>query len=270
MEYTYKIGDVSEMLNMSSEMVRYYEKCGAIHPARNDNNQYREYCLNDIFELTECLHYKSWGIKISDIADTIHNNSSDYLLKGMTDYKEELDKTVQFLSLKSLRIHQIIDFQNTFRFNLGNYWVKNIEKKYVFEFSNGTNEHFNESKITINKMFSKELFSNDNIIFFDACVELNGKHMKWNFVIDVDFYHKLDFRNNSQAHTEQPEQACLCTIIYVDSFENLGMHCFQPAIQYAKEKGYKVNGDIRGVLVGRGYTERGFCRYFEVQIPIAI
>ena len=49
MEYTYKIGDVSEMLNMSSEMVRYYEKCGAIHPARNDNNQYREYCLNDIF-----------------------------------------------------------------------------------------------------------------------------------------------------------------------------------------------------------------------------
>lgn len=93
----------------------------------------------------------------------------------------------------------------------------------MFEFSSGRNEYFNESKITINKMFSKELFSNDNIIFFDACVELKENHMKWNFVIDADFYHKLDFRN-SQAHTEQPEQVCLCTIICVDSFENLEMH----------------------------------------------
>ena len=32
MSYIYKIGDVSKILNISNEMIRYYEKCGVIEP----------------------------------------------------------------------------------------------------------------------------------------------------------------------------------------------------------------------------------------------
>lgn len=63
MEEYYKIGEVAEILDLSSEMIRYYERCGIINPIRDGSNQYRLYSISDIFALTECLHYKSWGGK---------------------------------------------------------------------------------------------------------------------------------------------------------------------------------------------------------------
>ena len=58
----YSIRDVSEILNLSREMIRYYEKHGVISPRRNDENNYRSYSIFDIFMLLDTLQYRSWGI----------------------------------------------------------------------------------------------------------------------------------------------------------------------------------------------------------------
>lgn len=47
MEYT--IGEVSELLNLSRDMIRYYEKQGAIHSKRNETNNYRTYDDMEVF-----------------------------------------------------------------------------------------------------------------------------------------------------------------------------------------------------------------------------
>ena len=46
----YKIGEISEMYDMSRDSLMYYEKLGIIEPTREDNG-YRLYSVSDIWRL---------------------------------------------------------------------------------------------------------------------------------------------------------------------------------------------------------------------------
>ena len=65
----YSIGDVSEALNLSREMIRYYEKYGVLKLNRDSENNYRNYEIMDIFWLLESLQYRSWGVGIREIQE---------------------------------------------------------------------------------------------------------------------------------------------------------------------------------------------------------
>ena len=54
----YKIGEVSKILNISKEMIRYYEKQGILKPSRKEDNNYRTYSVMDVFLLMEIIRYQ--------------------------------------------------------------------------------------------------------------------------------------------------------------------------------------------------------------------
>ena len=76
MNSQYKIGDISRLFNLSSEMIRYYEKMGIIDPIRDEKNGYRYYSIFDIYILLECLQYQNLGMKIKEIPNFINFNYS--------------------------------------------------------------------------------------------------------------------------------------------------------------------------------------------------
>ena len=47
----YQIGELASILNISRQMVRYYEECGVISPERVAANNYRMYSAMDYFAL---------------------------------------------------------------------------------------------------------------------------------------------------------------------------------------------------------------------------
>lgn len=65
----YKIGDVSKILNISDQMIRYYEKLGVIKPKRKGDGKYRYYDAMDVFWLYEAMKYKEWDINIAEVKD---------------------------------------------------------------------------------------------------------------------------------------------------------------------------------------------------------
>ena len=79
MNSQYKIGDISRLFNLSSEMIRYYEKMGIIDPIRDEKNGYRYYSIFDIYILLECLQYQNLGMKIKEIPNFINFNYREKL-----------------------------------------------------------------------------------------------------------------------------------------------------------------------------------------------
>ena len=71
----YQIGEVSDILGLSPEMIRYYERQNVIQPQRNIDNNYRYYTSQDLFVLMEILQFKDLDINIRDF---IRMKSSDY------------------------------------------------------------------------------------------------------------------------------------------------------------------------------------------------
>lgn len=58
--------DVEKMLNMPKQTLLYYEKMGFVNPKRSDNN-YRDYCSEDIDKIKYVQLLRSFDIPIKDI-----------------------------------------------------------------------------------------------------------------------------------------------------------------------------------------------------------
>ena len=94
---SYSIGEVSTLLNLSRDMIRYYEKQGAIRASRGAENNYRRYDSMEVFWLLEAMQHKSWGVPISEIS-------------GIRNHEYTIN-TEQFLGEEVRRIRQNIHYQ---------------------------------------------------------------------------------------------------------------------------------------------------------------
>ena len=94
----YRIGDVSKMLKISDQMIRYYEKCGVIQPERSEDGKYRYYTDMDIFLLLEAMKYKELDINIADFGRMVNSRFYDLLVEKLDDYeKKGLSPAVPFV-----------------------------------------------------------------------------------------------------------------------------------------------------------------------------
>jgi len=79
----YKIGDVSGILGISSDLIRYYEEKGVVSPTKDPNNNYRYYDTWDINYLIDCLWYKNFGFGIEQIANMVSECSYGEILERL-------------------------------------------------------------------------------------------------------------------------------------------------------------------------------------------
>ena len=68
-----KIKDVEKQVGISKANIRFYEEEGLIHPARNQENNYREYSEADVEQLQEIKKLRLIGIPVQEIKDIYEN-----------------------------------------------------------------------------------------------------------------------------------------------------------------------------------------------------
>ncbi len=94
----YKIGEISEMYDMSRDSLMYYEKLGIIKPTRDDNG-YRLYSVSDIWRLNLIKELKSLGFSFKMIKEYLENrdlNSTNKLLEnGITLLDDQILKLLK-------------------------------------------------------------------------------------------------------------------------------------------------------------------------------
>lgn len=261
----YNIKEVSNILNISREMIRYYEKKGMISPKRKEENNYRSYDTMDIFFLMEAIQYQGWNINIKSIRglkeENYYNQIVDYLVK----YYNELIKDIDYKTLLLDRINQVTDRNKMGRYNMGNYWVKRIPEKYFIQVVTGEGDNYEE--ICLPEEISKVLFSDTNIPFWDVCFEyINGKEI-WGLSFDKKYSDKLQILEKENV-VYIPEEYCLCTNVNLGRIGAFNKDFYVEAQEYLERKGYRQNGTLSALLIGRGMEEDEFYRLIELHIPI--
>ena len=61
------VGEISKVLGMTTENIRYYVREGLINPEKNKDNNYWEYSSEDVLYISDILFYRSMGISIDNI-----------------------------------------------------------------------------------------------------------------------------------------------------------------------------------------------------------
>lgn len=263
----YSIGEVSALLNISRDMIRYYEKQGAIKAGRNSGNNYRRYDSMDVFWLMEAMQHKSWGIPISEIDDIRNHEYTSNTAKYLHDESLKQEKEVEYRKLLSERLKDLESYMLTGLKNIGNFWAEKTKAQYRCHLVRGKGDEY--ERINLSRETSGYVFSEKTLPFIDNGISVNGEYTDWEIVIKKQ-YADLLMEELPDAFYELPGELCLCTHVDIGEIGHFRKDCFKALEEYAAANGYvsPKGGRIRGILLGRG-TEGGlFHRVVKISIPI--
>ena len=121
MSEKYKIGDVSKLLNIPVQTLRYYEEQGILHPEKNENTGYRYYDAWDLNSLFDAITYRSLDFTLGEIKEIADSDSFEEILEKYTAHEtaalhqiEKYQKMLDALSRKRQQLQIFTD--DLFRF----------------------------------------------------------------------------------------------------------------------------------------------------------
>lgn len=265
-----KIGQVSKLLNLSVETIRYYEQENIINPNRKKDSKFREYDVWDIFGLAECLSYRQRKFSIKEVRDLMKEVD---LEKANAKLKEKC-----FQIKKEIDYNQLLldDMENQTRkleaasYNIGNYWCCiEPEKKYLITNirQGGYYTDFDCNDPMLVTWFK-------NLPFVKVFMHINKEDFYkqndidfWSFTVDSKYMSLLDLPENNNIKV-LPSQLYLHTIIDAGEKGEFSIKKLEPSLQYIEDKKYIVLGDILGELLIRVHENGKWHRYIELMIPI--
>ena len=266
MEYT--IGEVSSLLNLSRDMIRYYEKQGAIRAKRNSENRYRSYDTMELFWLLEAMAHKSWGLPIGEIQGIRQEQYARNTQAFLEEEIEKLERETRFKTLLAERLKQVRDYTALSAVNIGNFWVQRVPACFCCHLVTGRGDEYGQ--ITMSEALSRFVFSERMLPFFDSGFTLNGDRVDWQMRIEESWLRKLSDQL-PEGFERYDEALCLCTHVDIGEVGNFDPSIFQAIRGYAAERGYaeKAGASIRGFLLGRGYESGSFRRIVRYFLPLA-
>lgn len=267
-----KIGDVSKLLNMTVETIRFYESENIIKPTRKLDSKYRLYETWDIFYLMECLKYRSFDISVRDISKILHTENLNFFLKKLDEKRRKVNDTIRYNTMLSEKIEKYQSRLETVEFNEGNFWFENIPEQNYLVYVESNGDQYDDIGNS-NSLFSEWLKFlpfvefGEHISLTDLQNRNEVNHNVWSLIIENKYLKLLNLPTNNFVVT-LPTHLALCTIVNAGEKGELSYKLLDPALEYLKNNNFIMNGDITGRLLIRIHQGSKFCRYFEMQIPV--
>lgn len=267
-----KIGEVSKMLNMSVDTIRFYEKMKVITPKRSGDGEYRDYSDSEIIHLIRCIKFRSMGLSLEEIVRILHEESVEFTLKCIIDEKDKLKKKIAEDTRLLNYMQAYSEKLSTIKYNLNNLWItyrpqihyiiswKRIGKKY-----HHTDKPDKNHPIWVRKMPYVDEISLVSVE--DALTGVQGDSDQWGLGIRSDLFDALGLEKDEKM-LFLPQTLAAVTIIDAGEEGNYSLKLIHDAIEQTIRRGYEPCGTVTSSLLARNWESGRYHRYFEVQIPI--
>ena len=95
MKDRYTIGEVAELLNMSPQSLRFYDKAGVVVPAyTNPKTGYRYYSYDQIHYIDRVKYLQRFGFTLEDIRDALDTNDVSRFRMLLMQRQEQIRQEV--------------------------------------------------------------------------------------------------------------------------------------------------------------------------------
>ncbi|TDL53845.1 MerR family transcriptional regulator [Paenibacillus dendritiformis] len=125
------ISELAKLMNVSVHQIRYFEEKGVLRPAYTDNNQYRMYSIEQIYQLAHILLLRKLGVPVQAIKECMTSFSADQYRQLL--HRSLLEIDTELLRLQELRqfITKVLHEQQNFRSQSNHYQIKQRETTYL-------------------------------------------------------------------------------------------------------------------------------------------
>lgn len=99
MKELYTIGEVSKLIGISSQTLRYYDKIGVVKPAFvNEATGYRRYTYDQINYIDRIKYLQDFGLSLDEIRSSLESNSVDDLVEKLEKHTLTIDAEIKRLT----------------------------------------------------------------------------------------------------------------------------------------------------------------------------
>lgn len=266
-----KIGDVSKLLSMSPETIRYYESEKIISPTRNKDSKYRRYEPWDIFHLMDCKRNRSLGLSIKDLTYLATGGGSvDYIALKVKEQEQKIQKELQYNFLLQTKLNQIRTLIETIAINQGNYWYSKTQEQLCYVCFNSDFDQYDDLD-DVGPLFSKWL---EYLPFVDFSISLervgslDNIRCDWLYTIEKEYAEILRIPIDDTV-TVIPSHLSLNTVIDIGEKGNFSLDQLDAINRYIDKSEYKICAKIIGKLIARINDGDGFHRYLYMEIPVS-
>ena len=134
------IREAEEATDISRQNIRFYEKQGLLHPARNKRNSYREYSDEDILRLKQIRLFRKLGMPLDEIRRLLEGE------KNIKLFGEPIEVHARIESLHGVSGHAdmngLLNWIGGFRTPLERVFVVHGEDEVTDEFAKTVEERF--------------------------------------------------------------------------------------------------------------------------------
>lgn len=273
----YKIGDLSKLLNIPAQNIRFYEEKGIISPEKDDVTGYRFYSAWNLNDLLDTLHYRGLDFSLQEIANMLKTDSFDDICEAYkTKENEILEKIAKYkhilemLSNERVRLQNLTQYIGSFETCMSPPLIFHRHRlKNVLQDKEGNtdlNNLHNDLKMWLDII--PEAFATFYIPLHSLKNTKPSEIEYWyGFSVHSETALKHDIKATSQ-NEYLPVSYCIYTIFDAKE-EGSFMPCFYEQV-YRKiiDMNYIINGSPFGRLLTKTHEKNGYHRYFEVWVPI--
>ena len=265
----YKIGDVSKILQISPELIRYYEKIGIISPKRDPENGYRYYTLSDVNRLFDGRWLHAYGFPLEQLSKTLYDIDRPDFETDLAERETEIEKNIRYYT-------DLLESMRTFRKK-----VSLLSSDICFEECIGPEIFFIPYKVNDEYIIAKDdiaelkrwaamiPFVNLSFQLVPPAGENRGLELKEQigFSIDKTYADRISFTCDHQRLQHLRARKAVRTVFSLNEGDDFLEHVNQ-IVAIAEEKGYKRTFAPFGSRIAQFREDGVFKRYFEIWIPI--
>ncbi len=265
----YTIGEFAELLGVTVDTLRLYEKYGIIKPVKSKSNNYRYFNDFDARNMLMSRWYRSMGFPIQEVAGLIKNDSFEQIAELMYQKQLELEEEIKQKTLVVEKMSEIIksihDIPNIeskcrlkelpgiyrIRQTKKNEFVKDgISGEIVEDWMRSLPHTFFSFRINYKKLYAEEKSFDYN----------------WGLALFEEDIKKIKIKIDQGVEYIEPNQY-VSSVIVSDS-DYLTRADLQFMFDYIQANNYVINGDIFGRIILTEKSKDTRYTALEVNIPI--
>jgi len=260
----YTIREVADLIGISTDAIRLYEKEGLVSPLRDPNNGYRYYGPNQIQHIMGIHLYRQLDTSIAEIRDLYSTHSLAAVSNHFTGLIDQTEQEITKLQNRLEKLHFMKQHLETLQEGLHTCSIRELPTLYLLyqqDFSKTLYENMKEvltSPVFSFGNFCYTLKTNDTGTYSPHALE---------FAIREPMMQVCPWETKASSLKKILGCRCLYTVITAPDLNRVEWDLSQ-IYAYAKEHNITCGPEAYSFYVYSLFNENNIIDYYEVYLPI--
>ena len=255
------VGEIAKVLDISTEMIRFYVREGIITPKKNEQNNYWEYSSDDVMMLSDILFYRDQELTINDIRSIFDGLEVEKIGNIIEERKAE---ALENIEKYQRMLKKLEDWQENYEDELsllGNFRIcampQTLRKPGYFDEESHLAQYLSDG-IPI----AKEQWRDVSLSFY---CNIHEDEIRFQRYLSINKPLQINDSIIEEDIIEESAEKCICTQVrYSDDL----MEMVRPVIDYAIRNGYRLTGGIYAWENTNYYVDGKRMALYRIYAPI--